>query len=231
MKGTVGPALDAISSGMTLRSRVWLLVLAVTCLAFAASCTASASEGEYRGYFNVSRGFGDVKLRLAVESRSAASIDEFHYLSTGIGAEYGVGAHLVLGACYSRVDTESGDKWDLEQRPYADVTLRTKWAGADLSDRNRLEVRIRDGESTLRYRNRARLSVGLGASPLRATADGELFYDMEADEVNSTRLTAGLDMKIASSLRVGASYIYESKLKKDDWSGVHGVGLALSVDL
>jgi hypothetical protein len=192
---------------------------------------AGAAEGEYRNYLNTATGMGPVKLRLAIETRSMGAMDDVRYVSAALGAEYPMGSHLLLSGYHSGVKTKSAGEWSLEQRPYVDATLRTRLGQVELSDRSRMEVRVRDGESSLRYRNRARIQVAFGTGGTRASADGELFYDLDHTEVNTTRVTVGLDRKFTALLRVGASYVYESRLKSDEWSSIHALGLTLSVDL
>ncbi len=67
-----------------------------------------------------------------------------------------------------------------------------------LSDRNREEVRVVNGETSFRYRNRVTIEREFSLGRFRPTpyGSGELFYDSRFDTWNRNRLTVGLQLPL-----------------------------------
>ena len=214
----------------TRRPGVRLALAALICTLGIAPAGASAAEGEYRGYLDMSAQVRPVKLRLALESRSQGRVDELRYRSIAAGGDLSLGANLMLGGYYSRIETRGGEAWSVEHRPYVDVTLRTRWSGMEASDRSRAELRVREGESSWRYRNRGRLSFPIGTTSLSGFVDGEVFVTLREAEISATRVTAGLDARVGKAVKLGVAYIYETRLKGEIWSSVHAIGLRVGFD-
>jgi len=218
----------------TMRHRRCMVALVFCATVVAAVVTtdhAHAVDGQYRGYLRASKDVGIATVRLASEGRATGSVDNEDYYSAALGLERGLGDHFRVGASYSEVRTKSGGEWKTERRPYADLTIRWQLGAAELSDRSRVEWRHRDGDTILRYRNRIRGVVALGAAGWRGAFDGEAFYDLEEGEVNTIRLTAGPDVKVTEAVRIGLTYVHETRLKSEKWTRVHCLGLALSLDM
>ena len=206
-------------------------VAAVVVALISASATAAAEDGEYRGQVTVAKALGSVRLTVGVEARSTSSIPDVHYRAAAVGVERSVGERVVVAADYARVETKRQTGWEVEQRPYGDVTLKWKAVGLSLSDRNRVELRIRDEKGSLRYRNRLRAVRNLGSSGLRVRVDNEVFVVVEGPEMSKNRVTVGMDVRTTATTRAGVFYIFESRRKSDDWGHVHGLGVQVSCSL
>ncbi|MFH1864500.1 MAG: DUF2490 domain-containing protein [Candidatus Eisenbacteria bacterium] len=216
-------SLPRVCGGNRCRVSVMAALLMLT-----AAVTASASEGQYWGRAGVSVGVAGSTFRLGLENRSEGGVADGYYASLAGGIERSLGEHLQIGVHYSRVDKRGGSGWSTEHRPYADAELRFRLSGLGVQDRNRLEVRFRDGDRALRYRNRFRLSHPIGDIGLSASVDDEVFVDLEDVELSKNRLTSGVEMRLGNGASLGVFHVFESSKTTDGWTGFHGLGASLS---
>jgi hypothetical protein len=104
---------------------------------------------------------------------------------------------LDWGLAYRQQYDKRDGRWLEENRPYAEVTPRWRTRMVTVSDRNRVEYRIReDQDDTSRYRNKLAVQyneweAGFGLKPYVAV---EAFVDASADlkERDQTRFTIGI---------------------------------------
>ena len=154
-----------------------------------------------------------------------------YYTLAAVGVERPFGEHLKVGASYARVEQKGGSGWKTEHRPYADVVLRWKFSQLGVQDRNRLEVRFRDGDQALRYRNRFQISHPLGGSGLSASVDDEVFVDLEDVELNRNRVTSGIQMRVGNGVSLGVFHAFESSKSDESWEGFHVLGASLNYSM
>ncbi len=195
-----------------------------------ASATAVADEDcEYWGELKVA---GAVDDDLAFRTSSSARFDEdgrhHYYTHTEIGFDWKVSRHVILGAYYRHVNTGGEDEWGVEYRPHLNVTFHGKLGWLGLSDRQRMEYRLREGDESFRYRNRLTVSspglTGLGVRPYVAV---EPFYDFGANEINKNRAYVGAGFDVWGPFRADVCYMYENRKAGGDWCGAHVIGTTL----
>jgi hypothetical protein len=195
------------------------------------AANAGAAEGQYWGRAGLSVDAAGSTFGLVLENRSEGEVADGYYASVAGGIERPLGEHLKVGASYARIDKKGGSGWSTEHRPYADAVLRWKLSRLGVQDRNRLEVRLRDGDRALRYRNRFQLSHPLGHFGLSASVDDEVFVDLEDVELNRNRVTSGVQMRMGNVVSLGVFHVFESSKTTDGWNGFHGLGASLSYSM
>jgi hypothetical protein len=125
----------------------------------------------------------------------------------------------------------SGDRLDVNV-PLAAISYGWKWAGFEVSDRNRFEDLIGVPGDPWRYRNRVDIEhpvTGLG--PVSAIfANEEVFYDFGARQWERSRAQIGLALTAAPDAELRIYY-----LRQDDRFArprtINALGLALILDL
>ncbi len=148
---------------------------------------------------------------------------------------YKVNSWLDLGAGYRQVfelwTTPNPQSWFTEYRPTFDGTLKYKWEGWDLSDRNRFEYRMfdrADKQDKFAYRNKLTIK-----SPWKWTewninpfiAD-EVFIHEHTD-FDRNRLYVGVGFDICKHTSGALFYLWESNKKGSDWNDLHIIGTQL----
>lgn len=98
-----------------------------------------------------------------------------------------------------------------EHRILLEQTLRLPLpAKILLSDRNREELRIINGDGSFRYRNRVTLEREFHAKFIKITpyVAGELFYDTRFDVFNRNRMTVGIQFPIFKRLEAFRDHLH-----------------------
>jgi len=119
-----------------------------------------------------------------------------------------------------------------EHRPIAEATLRAyPGLGIVLLDRNRFDLRFIDGETSWRYRNRARVERTFPFSRERSLnpyAMVEIGYDSRFDVFNRVRMQLGVEYQFSRRLMLDTYYLRQW----DDYSSVprlNALGLAFNL--
>lgn len=151
---------------------------------------------------------------------------------------------LALGLGYRQQYDRRDGHWLEENRPCADATLRGKVRSVAISNRNRIEYRVRDEqEDIVRYRNKLTLQYnawgpGWGLKPYVAV---EAFIDESADlrERNRTRFTLGIrtdpdrhllrkvEARWTQALGMDYSITVQRTKKDGDWTDEYIAGVQL----
>lgn len=123
---------------------------------------------------------------------------------TGVHVDYLWNSTLHFRAGYRYVFSlgEGGDH--KEHRILIEQTLRLPLpAKILLSDRNREELRIINGDGSFRYRNRVTLEREFDLKRIKVTpyVSGELFYDTRFDVFNRNRMSVGVQFPILKRLK------------------------------
>jgi hypothetical protein len=117
----------------------------------------------------------------------------------GAHVDYLMNRRLSLRAGYRYGLSFAGDERQREHRILFEQTARQPLpAGLLLSDRNRQELRIINGNFSVRYRNRVTLEREFAPRSFTLTpyAAGEIFYDTRYQTFNRNRLTAGVKLPL-----------------------------------
>lgn len=138
------------------------------------------------------------RLVFSTSVTRAEETREKQEFQVGARVDYSVNKALVLGAGYSYRHSP-GDNPSSEHRVLANQTLRQSLPlRILLSDRNREEIRVIDGNSSFRYRNQLTLEreFRLGERSITPYASVEVFHDSRFGVWNRNRLTAGVQIPL-----------------------------------
>jgi Protein of unknown function (DUF2490) len=184
---------------------VFACVLAVC---FCPRAGAQEADGETKQEFwpevNVYVGL-NAKWRLFFLANTSRSRDTQSGYEGQVGAhvDYFVNDRLSLRAGYRYGFSLAADAPHKEHRVLFEQTVRAPLPGRVLlSDRNREELRVVNGDVSARYRNRATLEREFAVRRYKFTpyAAGEVFYDTRFNVFNRNRLTAGVQLPLGKGL-------------------------------
>lgn len=191
-------------------------------LQLVASTTLTAGT-EYRARLEV---LGPVEesldLRVLTELRSRNDLHTHNQAHSEIGLDYRLSEWLVLGPGYRHITEQKYELWRVEHRPRFDATLTWSLWELQFSNRNRLEYRMLEDREFFRYRCRVEVKAqpaGLGW--LQVYASEEPFYDFDAGLINKNRLTAGFDVRVMGTIKLGFNYVVDSTKAKSGWNAVN----------
>ncbi len=197
-----------------------------------------AKQDEDWQFWNSSSLEGNVhprwKLKFEEQFRFSDNITDFCYHLTGVSVTWKTTEWFQVALAYAQIYEQKADDWRGENRPRVDGTVRRKWGGLQLSDRNRAERRIREKADDLwRYRNNLTLSpVGKWLSvDIQPYVSGEIFVDIEQKDFNQYRMTGGLTGRLVERLQANLYYLRQGKERNGDWTVNHILGVAIKVGL
>ena len=209
--------------------RAAIISLCLTALAAISGPAMADDDWEYWSRYEVEWKAGDtIQFRLKPEIRFREDLSAHYYTHVEIGMDWKIRGWLVLAPYYRHISQQSKGDWKTEKRPEADATLAWKIGRVALTDRNRLEYRIKNDDETFRYRNRlwAKSPVP-GPAGMQAFLGEEIFYDLDIDEINKNRVYAGLGATLPGGLAADIYYIMDSSKKTDEWSRINILATAL----
>jgi len=181
-------------------------------------------------------------VRLAQSFRYSFDESQLATYYLEAGGTWDVWPWLALGLGYRQQCDKRDGHWLEENRPFADATLRWKTRMATLSDRNRIEYRVREEQDDIvRYRNKLTLQYnvwepGFGLKPYVAA---EAFVEESADlqERNRTRFALGIrtdpdrcllrnvEARWAQALAMDYSVTVQRTKKDDQWTDEYIAGV------
>ncbi|MDP3722820.1 MAG: DUF2490 domain-containing protein [Candidatus Omnitrophota bacterium] len=165
------------------------------------------------------------------EERFQSDMSDFYSQIASVGFSWKAQPWLKLEPAYYYQWTERAGRDTNENRVYLNVTPGSSWGRFRFEDRNRIEFRHINRVDDWRYRNKPKLSVGLGrgwyeVSPYVAD---EVFYGARAGEWNRNRVYLGVEKPLTKALDTEVYYMIESNKTGRDWNEFHILGLSLSV--
>lgn len=158
----------------------------------------------------------------------ANDLQEYH---TDIGITHAFEGPWKAGLNLRQQYEEKKGVWLEEQRIHTHLTYSWTWHDISFSDRNRLELRLREKRKDIvRYRNKlsATFPVTLGNTGLKPYVSEELFVDSDAGELTRSRLAAGLKTKLQGRYSVAAYYLWEAN-DKARWESSHILGFKTGI--
>jgi hypothetical protein len=139
----------------------------------------------------------------------------------------GFSKSIDLGLGFRLVDKkDSAGQWQQENRPYADLTLKTNVLGFKCSDRNRLEYRdFENKPDVFRYRNRLKFAWphDLFGLPLQPYVAEEIFIQ-EASGFNRNRIYAGVVWDVNETLDIDFFFIHQRDKTARCWDNLFITG-------
>jgi len=184
-------------------------------------------------YWSQVRVTGAVNEAVAFTSTVALRHDEdvsrHYYTRMESGVSWSALKYVTAGAEYAHLNTGSSDRWALECRPSVSLTLKWSPGALSLSDRSRLERRIKEKASSTRYRNRLTLK-GPKLTPLglRPYAEGEIFYDLTSERLEKRRVSGGVAVELWRPIGVSVYYTLEGRRPRSEWTDVDVFGTTLT---
>jgi len=151
----------------------------------------------------------------------------------GAGVVWRLGKHVELSTIYGRIVWQPVPRQTLHENRFTlDAEFEWPLGRFALAQRNRIDRRLVDGETTTRYRNRVRLTY-----PLRSFNGGmniflseEVFYDWRLNSWFRNRMAVGVDKPLSKRLLLEIYYLRQNdgmSLPGD----IHVIGATLHVSL
>ncbi|MDP8299651.1 MAG: DUF2490 domain-containing protein, partial [Candidatus Tantalella remota] len=175
-----------------------------------------------------------LKFKAEQELRFGNNVSEFYYTHTDGGFAFKAADALYFGVNYRLIyEKNSNGKWKLENRPHVNATLKWKLYGFKFSDRNRMELRIRDGKDDVwRYRNELTVKYPWKWTKMEIqpyTAD-EIFVDLHSGNLSRNRIYNGFTFKLFEHLKGDLFYLWQiSRSDKAKWTAYNVLGIELKV--
>jgi hypothetical protein len=169
-----------------------------------------------------------LKTKLETEFYWGDDMSDFYYAHVDLGVYGKVVPWFELGANCRYVREKKQEEWRDEYRPHLNGTFLWAMGPLAMSDRNRVEYRVREAaDEGWRYRNRLRASWASKWTrfEIQPYVDDEIFYDFIVNEWNQNRASIGISSKIASPLKADIYYMRQSNRKNGDWTDTNILGL------
>lgn len=207
------------------------VLIFIVYLFFAPSFAVAYDNGDFQ-YWNTEnvtwKVKDDVKLSVEEEFWFGDNAGDFYYQHTDLGVTYsGLADWVDVGANYRSVLSKSGDNWANENRPHLNLNLKTKIADVSLSNRSRVEFRMkRSVEDKIRYRNKTTFkfpSIWKKADLKPYVAD-ELFIETGSIEYTANRLYAGFTGQLTKSINFEIYYAMQSSKSSSGWNEINVLG-------
>jgi hypothetical protein len=202
-------------------TRLYVLLLAGVVLILSAGAAGAATE--YRGRLEVMGPVEkDLNLNVLTEVRSKDDLHTHNESHFDIGLDYMITPWLAITPRYRHVTEHVKDAWRVEHRPNLDMTLSWNLWGLGMSNRHRLEYRMLEAREFFRYRFRLQAKAQpAGLRWLQVYVSDEPFYDFSAGEINKNRFTAGIDVRVLGTIRLGFNYVIDSTRPGDGWADLN----------
>lgn len=172
------------------------------------------------------------KITLEEEFRWADDAGDFYYQHYDAGFSQSMNKHLVLGVNYRQVYEKKNGKFQEENRPYVNATLKHELRGFQFDDRNRFEYRHFDYQTdTWRYRNKftAKFPWKLIKVEIQPYLADEIFVDLNTGSFNRNRFYAGFGFSIIKNLKAEIYYLLQSSKSSGKWADANVLGTKLKI--
>ncbi|MBN2279442.1 MAG: DUF2490 domain-containing protein [Candidatus Marinimicrobia bacterium] len=156
-----------------------------------------------------------MKADFRTELRYIDPFDQyFNYFDLGLS--WKINTWAFVSADFRHITKRSGTKWSKEYWPYADLKMTKAVQKFNLSNRSRLEVRIKEDENMILYRNKLEVKLPkLTKVKLQPFVADDVFLDIDNSELYRNRVHAGIACVYFKSVKYALSYILESTWKND----------------
>lgn len=204
-------------------------VLLLVGLLVISNLTWAEKDTEYRSGYEISGSItDDLAFKVKPEFRYNNDASTHHYSHFDIGLDWKVNKWFTLSPYYQYVNEEKNDTWGVEYRPHLDGTFSFKLFDWSLSDRNKMEYRIKEDAEFFRYANKLTIKTPKFTElELQPYVADEFFYDFNVDDWNKNTAFVGVDFKLIENFSGSVYYFVESNKKADVWTEVSGIGTTL----
>lgn len=151
-------------------------------------------------------------LRLHTETRLSERAEGLEMAIVRVGPLFDVSDWLFVGVHGTAIAHESSAGVFTEEfRVELEPNFHGRLGDWTFNDRNRLELRARDGKSNLRYRNQLRLNYAPLGSRLLPFVWDEILLDLSHAQFTQNRLMTGLGWLTSASSRLEVGYIWRTR--------------------
>lgn len=167
------------------------------------------------------------------ESGFTPDVRKLYYQHAEVGVEYTAADWLDLELDYRKIWERENGRWNIEDRPHINAKIKWSYSCFDMSNRHRLEYRIREHKDDIwRYRNETALSFSIPGfrEKLRIFFRDDVFIDFDAGEWSANKFEGGLAAEITEPIKWEIFFIKESAKEADGWIDINGIGSKLKVD-
>lgn len=190
------------------------------------------SEGEYWNSYKASLNLNDHLTALVVPEFRFNNCLENYYTHIEIHIDWKIKKWISLCTNYRHIFTKKDNGWELEYRPNMDLVFIQSLENFNLSNRSRIELRIKNKDASFRYRNKTSCKLSkitlLHIHPYIAE---EFFYDFQVNKINKNRIYAGIEFPLGHKFGAIASYILESNKREINWQDTNIVKLDLKYNI
>lgn len=211
------------------------LVLIITLILPALKPSFAFDDGDFQ-YWNTEsvtwKVYEDWKANLEEEFRFGGNAGTLYYQHSDIGITYsGLAKWIDLAVSFREAFDIKKDRWKYEHQPNANATLKYELCGFEVSDRSKVEYRIREDEDdNWRYRNKFTVkSPKFTQLELQPYIADEIFYDFNEGALNRNRLFAGVSLKLYKNFKGEIYYLWQSSKKNKDWIDCNVLGTKIKL--
>lgn len=137
-----------------------------------------------------------------------------------------VGLH---GTVYA--DRQATGAFGQEARLELEPNVFFRWGDFTFNDRNRGELRFRDGATRTRYRNQLRVSYAPEGARWIPFAWDEVLVDLAGLGFHQNRLEFGLGRMLDPRTRLDVGYLFRSRKEQPGWAHDHILNVAIFFDV
>jgi hypothetical protein len=175
----------------------------------------------------------DVRVGFESGARWGDSMSDYFYQNNEVFVSWKVASWFDAAASFEYITQEKSGRWLEEQVPKVTVQIKGDAGPFVLSNRSRLEYRIREAASDdWRYRDRLRLQLakGLSAFKIRPYIEDEIYLPLDDEQqFNENRASAGIAIEPHSRVKVELYYMARSTLKDDAWTDSNVIGAKVAL--
>ncbi|MGV3525234.1 MAG: DUF2490 domain-containing protein [Candidatus Sericytochromatia bacterium] len=138
----------------------------------------------------------------------------------GVGPVWDVNAWLQMALSADLASIKTAKGFIPEYRFDVEPTVRGNWGLIGWSDRNRLELRMRPEQTSVRYRNQMRLSFNLEGA-YRPYLFNEVFFEFPGPGFNQNRTVLGTGIVADGNTRLDVGYMWRWRYEGTTWNQDH----------
>ena len=159
------------------------------------------------------KGVPKLGWRVITDARLNTRSDGLHLGFFRTGPILELTSNLVFAANGVALAERTADgRFQAEYRAELEPTFQGRLGWLGFTDRNRLEVRLRNAEVRLRYRNMLRVNLVVPGVWVQPFVWDEILIDLAGLGLNQNRFTTGVAVMLMGNVRVDVGAMFRSRL-------------------